>query len=283
APQPARGEGCAPPAPPESAGRRAWLLGLPRFAPAALAVTGLAGGWLGWAAWQRWPLHEQRFSTARGSTREVVLPDGSTLWLDTATQAEIAYYRGGREVRLSGGQAMFDVRADAGRPFHVLAGALRITVVGTRFSVRHAAGGMFGQGVYVSVEEGRVAVVRSGGPATLFQVAEAIELGAGQSVAADAQGHLGAAVRAPDGEPAAWRHGRIDFADATLGQALAEFERYGPVSLVVRDPAVAALRVHGSFAWREQDAFARALPRVLPVRLRRLADGRAEIVGKGRE
>ena len=32
-----------------------------------------------------------------------------------------------------------------------------------------------------------------------------------------------------------------------LAQALAEFERYGDTGLVVRDPAIAALKVHGSF------------------------------------
>ena len=52
-----------------------------------------------------------------------------------------------------------------------------------------------------------------------------------------------------------------------LSQALAEFERYGPTRLAVRDPAVAAMRLSGTFDPRHLDNFRKALPKVLPVRL----------------
>lgn len=103
-----------------------------------------------------------------------------------------------------------------------------------------------------------------------------IELGAGQSVSADAAGALGL-VSTGAAAPAAWREGRVSFDGVPLAQAIAEFERYGDTGLVVRDPAVAALMVHGSFELQQVGAFARALPQVLPVRLRRI-DGRSEII-----
>ncbi|MFS2055731.1 iron dicitrate transport regulator FecR, partial [Variovorax sp. CT11-76] len=64
-----------------------------------------------------------------------------------------------------------------------------------------------------------------------------------------------------------WREGRANFENTPLAQALAEFERYGPTGLTVRDPAVAAMRINGSFDLRQFGAFAKALPQVLPVRL----------------
>lgn len=77
----------------------------------------------------------------------------------------------------------------------------------------------------------------------------------------------------------AWREGRVNFDGVSLSQALAEFERYGPTRIVLSDPAVAGLRVHGSFDLRRLDAFTRALPRVLPVRVTPTAEGGIEIVG----
>lgn len=56
------------------------------------------------------------------------------------------------------GQAVFSIKGDPSRPFDVLAGPLRITVVGTRSSVRFTPGIRGEEGVQVAVEEGRVRV-----------------------------------------------------------------------------------------------------------------------------
>jgi len=84
-------------------------------------------------------------------------------------------------------------------------------------------------------------------------------------------------VNRDDAPAATWREGRVSFSGTPLMQALAEFERYGDTGLVIRDPAVAALKVNGSFDLRQIGAFARALPRVLPVQLS-TRDGQTEII-----
>lgn len=271
------------PAPrPAQPGRRGWLLGLGRLVPqaaaAAVAFSVVGGGWYGFNAWQRQPIFEQTLATARGQLKEVTLPDGSTLWLDTATRAEVTLYRQRREVRLTEGQVLFAVQSNPEQPFDVLAGGTRVNVVGTRFTVRRTRSGVGDEGsVSVVVEEGRVRVT---GRSVSHELAgpgagEAVELGAGQSVSADATGVLGP-VNSGAAAPAAWREGRISFNGTPLAQALAEFERYGDTGLIILDPAVAALKVHGSFDLRQVGAFVRALPQVLPVRLRP-ADDRTEI------
>jgi len=257
--------------------RRTWWQELTTWAPqAALAAVALmvsCGGYLAWNLWQQQALFTQSFTTARGQQLEVTLPDGSRMRLDTLTRAEVAIYRGRREVRLPQGQAMFQVAGDAARPFDVLAGPLRITVVGTRFSVRYTPDVPGRDGVQVAVEEGRVRVARAAHEA-------AIELVAGQQVASDMAGLLGAVSAVPAAGVAPWRESRVSFDDMPLDQALAEFERYGPVHLSVREPAVAALRVTGTFDPRRLDNFARTLPHVLPVRLREQGD-EAEIISAG--
>jgi transmembrane sensor len=258
--------------------RRTWWRDLSAWAPqgalAAVALMVSCGGYMAWSLWQQQPVFEQRFATARGQQLEVVLPEGSRLRLDTLTGADVTLYRDRREVRLPQGQAMFQVKGDPARPFDVLAGPLRITVAGTRFSVRYTPGVPGQAGVHVAVEEGRVRVARAERSAAGDPV---IELIAGQQIASDMAGLLGAVSAVPAAGIAPWRDSRVSFDNTPLDQALAEFERYGPVHLTVREPAVAALRVTGTFDPRRPGNFSRILPQVLPVRLREQG-GEAEIV-----
>lgn len=263
--------------------RPAWLPdGLRRFlqpAAAAAALAVLAGGWLGWDYLAHQPTFTQRYASARGQQLNVVLPDGSHLHLDTATRADVRLYRDRREVRLADGQIMFAVRAAPAQPFHVFAGDTRVTVMGTRFSVRHTGTGLDAGAIRVMVEEGRVRVLRTAASGSGRSIDErnAVELGAGQTVVADAAGYPGAVVSMQAGSVAPWRSGRVSFDNTPLADALAEFERYGHTGLVVRDPAVAALRVGGSFSLQQLGAFTQALPQILPVRLDR-REGMHEIV-----
>lgn len=256
-------------------GRRAWMAGIGRLVPqaatAAAAVALVGGGWMGWAHWRSQPTFAKQYATARGQRLDVQLPDGSALQLDAATQAEVRLYRERREVRLLEGQAFFIVHADPQRPFDVLAGAMRITVVGTRFSVRRTFAGLDAGKTVLAVESGRVRVsgTDSPGAAEGGQATGHLELTAGQGVTADEAGRLQPVVSVAPASVAAWRNGRVSFNDTPLAEALAELERYGDTGLVVLDPAVGALRLGGSFNVRQADTLAQALPSLLPVRLER--------------
>ncbi|MFN3437004.1 MAG: FecR family protein [Acidovorax sp.] len=244
---------------------RAW--GRPTFALASLCLV-VASGWLGWSHWQQQPVFVQTVATGFGQQSEVQLPDGSTLRLDTHTRLDVTFRRQRREVILPEGQALFRVQGDTARPFDVVAGPLRITVVGTRFSVRHTPGVPGEEGVRIAVEEGRVRVARS----NAADPTAVVELTAGQQVSSNAAGVLGPVAAVAPAGIAPWRDGRVSFDDTPLSQALAEFERYGASRLVVRDASVAALRLTGTFDPRRLDNFMRALPKVLPVQLRTQGD-----------
>lgn len=271
-----------------SSSRRAWLIDLGRLVPQAATAAGVVamagGGWMGWDYWRSQPTFAKTYATERGQRLDIDLPDGSILQLDAATQADVRLYRQRREVRLLDGQAMFTVQADPQKPFDVLAGAIRVTVVGTRFSVRHTHGGLDAGKTVVAVESGRVQVARvqrasQAGGTEASDSENRVELVAGQGVAADEAGRLQPVIRIAPDSVAAWRKGRISFNDTPLAQALAEFERYGRTGLIVRDPAVGALRLGGSFDVRQIGAFAQALPHLLAVRLEQ-RDGVTEIVGR---
>ncbi|MFM9923070.1 FecR domain-containing protein [Variovorax sp. H27-G14] len=256
--------------------RRAFLRPALALAGAGMAV---GAGYLGWSHLQAQPVFEQAFATQRGQQLDVPLPDGTRLRLDTATRIEIRLFRDRREVTLHDGQVVFAVQADATRPFDVLAGPLRVRVVGTRFAVRYTpgmAGAQGREGARVSVEEGKVRVARNAA-AKEAQEAQAVFLTAGQQVESDAQGVLTAVSAVPREGIAPWREHRLSFVDTPLSQALAELERYGNTGLVVTDPPVAALRLSGTFDPRDPRTLRRALPSALPVRLKE-AGAVAEIV-----
>ncbi len=265
--------------------RRSWwddlLGGAPRAAFAAFALIAIVSGGLAWQHWQQ-PVFTAQYASARGEQLDVTLPDGSRLRLDTRTRVDVAIYRHRREVRLPEGQALFDVAPDAGRPFDVLAGATRITVVGTRFSARNTPGIAGDAAVRIAVEEGRVRVRRA--QSLLAELSDRlsgkrqmVELAAGQQLAAGPNGQPGPVSAVPPLGIAPWRENRVSFNDAPLSHALAEFARYGDPGIEMRDPAVGALRVTGTFNPQHPDGFARLLPQVLPVILRE-RDGVVEIV-----
>lgn len=264
---------------------RALGAAMPHATAAALALAVAAGGWLGYDHWLHRALFSQTFATARGQMLEVTLPDGSRLQLDTATRAEVTLYRQRREVRLPQGQSAFQVQADPDRPFDVLAGPLRITVLGTRFSVRYTADAAVPGGVRVAVEEGRVRVAPASAPVNdgdtggdPLGAGAGVLLTAGQAVSADNAGRIDAVTTASAAAFAPWREGRITFDNTPLADVLAEFERYGDTHLRIADPAVARLRISGSADARQVDSFANVLPHALPVQLRAAADGYREIV-----
>lgn len=249
--------------PGQGAQRRSWLA----HAAAALLVIVVAGaGWGGLERWRALPTFEQAFATERGQQTVVTLPDadtgGSTLQLDTSTRLQAQLFRDRREVRLQDGQALFTVHSDASRPFQVRAGNLQITVVGTRFSVRHTATGLDAGRTVVSVEQGHVRVARANAAAE-----SPVELLAGQMVVGGEDGSISAVAQIPATAIAPWRAGRVSFDNTPLAQALAEFERYRSTGLVINDPAVAELRVGGSYNVQQFARFVDSLALMLPVRL----------------
>lgn len=75
-------------------------------------------------------------STSRGEQRQVVLPDGSKVWLNASSTLKYpASFTGGeRNVELTG-EAFFEVAKNAVTPFRVKARDIQIQVLGTHFNV----------------------------------------------------------------------------------------------------------------------------------------------------
>ncbi len=172
-------------------------------------------------------------STARGEQRVVSLPDGSIAWLNTDTAIDIAYTGERRRVKLLHGEALFEVRKDAARPFDVLAADGRTTAVGTAFAVKEAGGS-----AVVTVTEGIVRVTSPDSASAIVPTDAGTLVEAGQQISYR-RGEAPGPVRTLDAAAAtAWRQGSIVIRGRPLAEALAEIGRYHDGRIVLMgDPS----------------------------------------------
>ena len=249
-------------APTERLGRRALL----RYAVAA-SVVAVAVGLSVFSVFEPKPYNAE-FSTRLGEHRQVTLPDGSVMDLNSRSVVAVRYEKSRRGVELKQGEAMFSVQHDAERPFVVAAGAGQVTVTGTRFDVRREA-----DQTRVAVEAGTVKVQGRASD-------HIVTLTAGRGTHVDPQGQVAAAYAVNPEELTAWRSGKLVFNNATLVDVAREVSRYREQPLRVSTAAVGNLRLTSGFKSSDTDALLKALPHILPVALRTLPDGSQEIISR---
>jgi transmembrane sensor len=214
--------------------------------------------------------YSAEFATALGERKHVALPDGSVIDLNSRSRLQVRFEKDRRLIELSEGEAMFSVQHDTARPFVVEAGSGKVTVTGTRFDVRRDV-----TQTRVAVEQGTVKVQGRNAADNQF-----INLTAGLGTHVDAEGKVAAAYAVNPAELTAWRSGKLVFNNASLGEVAAEVSRYRDKPLTVSNPAVASLRLTSVFKSDNTDALLKALPNILPVAVRTLADGSQEIISK---
>ena len=214
--------------------------------------------------------YSAEFATALFERKHVALPDGSVIDLNSRSRLQVRFEQDRRLIELSEGEAMFSVAHDTARPFVVEAGSGKVTVTGTRFDVRRDVAQ-----TRVAVEQGTVKVQGRDAADDQF-----ISLSAGLGTHVDAQGQVAAAYAVNPAELTAWRSGKLVFNNASLSEVAAEVSRYREKPLTVTNPAVASLRLTSVFKSDNTDALLKALPSILPVAVRTLADGSQEIIAK---
>jgi transmembrane sensor len=177
----------------------------------------------------------QVISTARGSTYEVVLTDGSQIWLNAASSIRFptAFSGSERIVELSG-QAWFDVQHADKIPFLVHSRTLTTTVLGTAFDIKDYPGE---KDRTVSVQRGKVKV-QSGTKvlATLLkeqQVKITDTMAYQQPV--DAMAIAG------------WKQGNLVYTDESLQSIVADLQRAFNHSIIIKSPALKEIKTSGVF------------------------------------
>lgn len=76
-------------------------------------------------------------ATARGNQYQLLLADGSKIWLNSASSLRfpVSFTDSVREVELLTGEAYFEIARNPSKPFHVRTSDLMVEVLGTHFNV----------------------------------------------------------------------------------------------------------------------------------------------------
>ncbi|OZI31458.1 iron dicitrate transport regulator FecR [Bordetella genomosp. 10] len=230
-----------------------------RRALAGIAVTGGAGA-LAWLAWRNALLPDAilawaaDYRTGVGAQRDVVLSDGTRIWLNTASAIDVSYTADRRLVTLVAGEIFIATAADRARPFLVDTAQGRLRALGTRFNVLQD-NGQTRMAVYEGAVEIRTKSTRA---------VTVIEAGRQAVFTRDAVTQTSPADAARE----AWTSGLLVARDLSLREVVAELRRYRNGHIGLADE-IAGLKVYGNFPVRDTDHALAMLATALPIRVHR--------------
>ena len=164
--------------------------------------------------------HPMVRSNGKGQKSKILLPDGSTVWLNASSSIEYpeSFSDTLRKISLVG-EAYFEVRKDSLRPFVVEAGHLKTTVLGTSFNISNYAEDDVAE---VSLVSGKLSVVQENNSEVLLP---------GNEVAfTKSNGHF---MKHPVDvqKIARWKDGILIFDHEALPSVIARLERWYDVTI----------------------------------------------------
>lgn len=206
------------------------------------------------------PDFRKSYHTQYLTLKKEILPDGSSIAIDAKSKIKIKYVNNKREVVLYSGQAMFNVKKDAQRPFVITSGQTAIEVVGTRFEVSNIE-----DTTTVSVLNGKVKV---GYMATLFQEPRNISfLTQGQKMAVSNSGQVTYLGKTNLDEIASWVNDELIFRKITLQNAFKHFARYQDIEVIFENKEAGNKLFSGKFHTNDIDTFIFAIQKIYPIQI----------------
>lgn len=233
--------------------------------PSRRAVLGGLGG-LACAGMGAWAVSRQmspagEHATGIAETRTIEFIDGSRATLNAMTALDVAFTADRRQITLIKGQAYFEVRSDAARPFIVQAGNLDVRALGTAFDVNVS---LPGQNIAVAVTEHAVQV---GAFRTDAAHRPPLVISEGERAVMARDGTLKTRESQSADITQAWRSGLYIAEGRRLDEVLSALSAYHPGWIIARDDALKALRVNAVLDLRSPSASLDALADGLPIRV----------------
>ncbi|HEY0669740.1 MAG TPA: FecR domain-containing protein [Sphingobacteriaceae bacterium] len=158
-------------------------------------------------------------STPRGGQYQVVLPDGTRVWLNAASSLRYpASFTGKKRIVYLDGEAYFEVAKNAAKPFHVEVRGLDVEVLGTHFNINAYHDESYAK---TTLLEGAVKVKRGDVQKLLTPGQQAVSGGSGplKVIAADSD------------EVLAWKNGYFYFNKSTLPEIMRQLSRWYDVDI----------------------------------------------------
>jgi ferric-dicitrate binding protein FerR (iron transport regulator) len=158
-------------------------------------------------------------ATPAGGQYQVILPDGSQVFLNAASSLTypVQFSKSERRVELSG-EAYFEIALSKNQPFKVISGKQEVEVLGTRFNINCYADE---SAMATTLEEGSVRVTINKQSRTIIPGQQTLMMSDGQMK-----------VKEADLESAlAWKNGRIYFNQADIPTIMRQVARWYDVKI----------------------------------------------------
>lgn len=180
-------------------------------------------------------------STAKGNQYQLILPDGSKVWLNAASSMRFPTSFKGKERRVEiTGEAYFEIAKNPAMPFKIQVGNGEIDVLGTHFNINAYADELT---VKTTVLEGSVAVKKE----TAQQVLEP-----GQQAAFSSQGGITLSRNVDVAHETAWKEGFFWFDNTDIYTLMRQVSRWYDVEVTFKGKI-------------EDDGFTGKIPRNVPL------------------
>jgi transmembrane sensor len=179
-------------------------------------------------------------TTPKGRQYQLVLPDGSQVWLNAASSITYPTVFAGKDRTVTiTGEAYFEVAKDKSKPFHVKVNEIEVEVLGTHFNINSYADEA---GIKTTLLEGSVKVISGATTAVAASsdrqhkssgtddFRQSIVIKPGQQAIANSQ-QLSVVNDADIDQVMAWKNGMFNFSKVSLQEVMRQISRWYDVEI----------------------------------------------------
>lgn len=182
----------------------------------------------------------QEITSPPGIRSQVVLPDGSKVWLnaESTIKFKVPFSKESRDVDLLG-EAFFDVTKNPEQPFVVQSGNIKVEVLGTRFNCKAFAED---QQIDVILEEGRIALNTQSTSGSKEEI-----MNPGDHAVIERESGATTISNENISKYIAWHTGKLVFDNTPMDEVAQMLERWYGVEVTVQDREIMNYRFTTTF------------------------------------
>jgi len=182
----------------------------------------------------------QEITSPPGVRSEVILPDGSNVWLnaESTIKFKVPFDQKSRDVSLSG-EAFFHVQKNPNVPFIVNTGAVNVKVLGTRFNYKAFKDE---NEIEIVLAEGKVSLTTDGGKRE-----NEVIMKPGDRAVYDRASNLTKVTNEKIEKYIAWHDGKLVFDETPMPEVASQIGRWFGVDVVISDSKINSYRITTTF------------------------------------
>jgi transmembrane sensor len=198
------------------------------------------------------------YYTKTGEIRDIQLPDGSHILLNTDSAVSIDYQTKIRQVTLHHGQARFTVAKDTLRAFEVKVDQLNVRALGTEFDIYKKSA----DDIRITVQEHAVSA--------WLQADNHVQIHEGQRLIYQTAGVMQLPRNMDLNQSVAWQQRRLFINDRPLSELINELSRYRVGRIFLANDQLKNLHVTGVFSLDKPDEVLARVRKILNLQETRL-------------